>query len=202
MLDHYHTVAGTIEHRIKVERSEFLGIASSVDSDAAFSEALRGAEKRFFDATHVCWAYRIMNGTEVRAHGSDAGEPSGSAGKPILSAIEKAGLVQTTVLIVRYFGGVKLGTGGLSRAYRECARQVLDLAKKEERYLYKRIEVQTDFATRGTVYRLLSPPDVVLIEERFDEKSIFSIDVRLSILAALSSELTERRLHFVVVSGI
>jgi len=111
MLDHYHTVAGTIEHRIKVERSEFLGIASSVDSDAAFSEALRGAEKRFFDATHVCWAYRIMNGTEVRAHGSDAGEPSGSAGKPILSAIEKAGLVQTTVLIVRYFGGVKLGTG-------------------------------------------------------------------------------------------
>jgi uncharacterized YigZ family protein len=176
--DHYRTPAARIDHRRKVERSEFLGIAFHAESDDAFFAELAAIQKRHFDATHHCWAFRLFaNG---RARSSDAGEPSGTAGKPILGAIESADLFDAAVVVVRWFGGVKLGTGGLARAYRDAAAETLRRAPVEDRFVYERMRIEVPFHRLGDVYRLVAPPDVVLVAEEFGEKNVFQFDVRRS----------------------
>jgi uncharacterized YigZ family protein len=190
--DHYRTLAARAEHRIKVERSEFLGIAFPVFDEESFFGELRAIEKTHFDATHHCWAFRLF--AEERTRSSDAGEPSGTAGKPILSALGE--LFDVGVVVVRWFGGVKLGTGGLSRAYREAAAGVLLIAPLVERIVYARVRVVVPFDALGTVYRLTSEPDVTLVANRFGETNEFDFDVRVSMVERFKQTLTEKRLSF------
>lgn len=192
MSDHYRTVAARVEFRQKIERSEFLGIAFPVLSEPEFLRELAAIQKKHFDATHHCWAFRLRE----RARSSDAGEPSGTAGKPILNAIESADLFDVGVVVVRWYGGIKLGTGGLSRAYRDTALETLRLATPIDRYIYNRFEVTVPFDAFGTIYRMIDPPHVVLAEERFGETNIFAFDVRTSRAAEFTNALTERRLAF------
>ena len=194
MVDHYRTLAAPAETRIKIERSEFLGIAFPVDSEDAFFVELARAEKKYFDATHHCWAFRLF--ADARQRSADAGEPSGTAGKPILQAIESAELHDTGVIVVRWYGGIKLGTGGLARAYRDSAAEVLRDAKTLDRYLYERLKVIVPFDMLSVVYRLVSPPNVVLIAERFADENEFDFDVRASLAAEFRKTLVERRLRF------
>ena len=194
MIDHYRTIAAPSEARIKIERSEFLGIASPIASEEEFFAELARVEKKHFDATHHCWAFRLFH--DARQRSSDAGEPSGTAGKPILNAIESAELHDVGVIVVRWYGGVKLGTGGLARAYRDGAAEVLRNVTPLDRYLYERITVTVPFEQLSVVYRLVHPPDVVLIEERFADENEFLFDVRRSAAAAFRKTLTEKRLRF------
>jgi uncharacterized YigZ family protein len=198
MSDHYQTLAARTEFRHKIERSEFLGIAIPVAGEEEFFDELRRIEKQHFDATHHCWAFRLRAGEDVRARSSDAGEPSGTAGKPILVAIEAAGVSDVAVVVVRWFGGIKLGTGGLSRAYRETAAETLRLAQRLDRYVYTRFRVVVPFDAFGIVYRLASPPDVVLQKETFGERNDFEFLVRTSASERFAAALMERRLEFVI----
>ena len=190
--DHYRTPRERSEFRHKIERSEFLGIAIPVTTEEEFFAELERTQKRYFDATHHCWAFRLFS--ESRSRSSDAGEPSGTAGKPILAAVEGAALHDIGVIVVRWYGGIKLGTGGLSRAYRETAAETLRHAQTLDRYVYERIDVQVPFDALGAVYRLVAPPDVVLVEERYGETNTFAFDVRLSSREAFVKKLTELRL--------
>ena len=190
MSDHYRVVAARSEFRQKIERSEFLGIAFPVEEEPAFFEELNAIAKHFFDATHHCWAFRLRE----RARSADAGEPSGTAGKPILGAIEAADLYETAVVVVRWYGGVKLGTGGLSRAYRDTAVHALAAALLLDRYVYTRFVVTAPFEALGLIYRLVEPPRVVLVEESFGEPNEFTFDVRASIAEEFARTLTEKRL--------
>ena len=192
--DHYRAVASPAELRQKIERSEFLGIALPVTHEQDFFAALDDISKRHFDATHHCWAFRLFE--NARSRGSDAGEPSGTAGKPILSAIEGADLYDTAVIVVRWFGGIKLGTGGLSRAYRDTAAKTLERAPVVERYVYVRYSVTVPFDSLGVIYRVLDPPDVVLRSESFADVNVFEIDVRLSLRDSFEEKLREHRLVF------
>jgi len=192
-VDHYQTLKETVEFRQKIERSEFLAIAFPVSSDDAFFGGLQKVEKLHFDATHHCWAFRLFHGGDVRQRSSDAGEPSGSAGKPILAAIEGADLFDVGVVVVRWYGGVKLGTGGLSRAYRETAAEALHLAQRDDRYLYECVTVEVPFDQLGLIYRMISPPDIVLVDERYGETNEFLFDVRRSLLERFTADLAERR---------
>jgi uncharacterized YigZ family protein len=192
MSDHYRTLARPAEFRHKIERSEFLAHAFPVTSEEAFFDELTRAQKHWFDATHHCWAFRLF--ADGRSRSSDAGEPSGSAGKPILSALEGAGFHDAGVVVVRWYGGVKLGTGGLSRAYRETAALALRDAQPLDRYVYTRIVVNVTYDDLGTLYRLVNPPDVLLAEERFGEESLFLFDVRASKADEFEHLLTEKRL--------
>jgi len=191
-LDHYRTLAEPAELRHKIERSEFLGIAFPVTSEEAFFVELERVQKRWFDATHHCWAFRLF--IDSRSRSADAGEPSGTAGKPILAAIEGAALHDLGVIVVRWYGGIKLGTGGLSRAYRETAAETLRVAKLLDRYVYERVGVIVPFDALSHAYRLVHPPDVVLVEERYGERNEFFFDVRLSAVDAFRKRLTELRL--------
>ena len=192
MLDHYLALTERAEYRHKIERSDFLGIAFPVTSEEEFFGELQRIEKRYFDATHHCWAFRLRE----RARSSDAGEPSGTAGKPILSAIEGASLFETAMVVVRWFGGVKLGTGGLSRAYRETAAETLRHAKIADRYVYERFRVIVPFEMMSHAYRMVDPPNVILLEETFADQNEFVFDVRRSRADDFARTLTERRLSF------
>jgi len=192
MSDHYRTIADRVEHRLKIERSEFLGLAFPVTKEEQFFEELTRIQKRWFDATHHCWAFRLL--AEHRARSSDAGEPSGTAGKPILAAIEGADLHDVAVVVVRWFGGIKLGTGGLSRAYRDTAAETLRAATLVDRYLYERVNVIVPFDSLGNVYRLVRPPDVLLVGEEYGEENVFVFEVRESMIDAFRLRLRELRL--------
>jgi uncharacterized YigZ family protein len=191
--DHYRTIASPAELRQKVERSDFLGIAFPIVSDEDFFAELERIQKRHFDATHHCWAFRLFDG---RQRSSDAGEPSGTAGKPILSAIEGADLYDLGVVAVRWYGGVKLGTGGLGRAYRDTAAETLSSARQLDRYVYDRIRVTVPFHALNIVYRMVHPPDVVLVADRFGEVNEFDLDVRRSFVDGLTRTLVEKRLEY------
>ncbi|MEK6375755.1 MAG: YigZ family protein [Acidobacteriota bacterium] len=192
MRDHYRTPAAPAQHRQKIERSEFLGIAFHIESEDEFFAALKYYEKYYFDATHHCWAFRLF--ANDRARSSDAGEPSGTAGKPILGAIESADLFDIGLVVVRWFGGVKLGTGGLSRAYRDTAAETLRGATVADRYVYERIKISVPFHRLGDVYRLVAPPDVVLVAEEFGETNVFQFDVRRSRADEFTRLMAEKRL--------
>jgi uncharacterized YigZ family protein len=176
--DHYRTIESRAEFRQKIERSEFLGIALPASAEDDFFADLNAISKHHFDATHHCWAFRLFH--DSRARSSDAGEPSGTAGRPILAAIEGADLFDAAVVVVRWFGGVKLGTGGLSRAYRDTAAETLKQTKIVDRYVYDRFQVRVPFDRMSDAYRLVDPPAVLLAGERFAETNTFEFDVRRS----------------------
>lgn len=194
MSDHYRTLAKPAESRIKIERSEFLGIAFPLTSDDEFFAELQRIEKKYFDATHHCWAFRLF--AESRTRSSDAGEPSGTAGKPILNAIESADFFDVGVVVVRWYGGIKLGTGGLARAYRESAAETLHNAEVADRFVYQRIEVTVPFDALGNIYRLVAPPSIVLAGEEFGATNVFTFEVRKSMVREFEKRLTDLRLSF------
>jgi uncharacterized YigZ family protein len=190
--DHYRTISEAVEFRHKIERSEFLGIAFPVTTEEAFFEELARVQKKHFDATHHCWAFRLW--TDGRSRSADAGEPSGTAGRPILAAIEGAEVHDVGVIVVRWYGGIKLGTGGLSRAYRDTAAETLQIAPRLDRYIYERVSLIVPFDALGTVYRLIHPPDILLAEERYGEENEFIFEVRASQVDAFRRQLVEKRL--------
>jgi uncharacterized YigZ family protein len=190
--DHYRTLTVPVQFSHKIERSEFLGIAFPVTSEESFFAELERVQKLHFDATHHCWAFRLF--TDSRSRSSDAGEPSGTAGKPILAAIEGAALHDLGVIVVRWYGGVKLGTGGLSRAYRDTAAETLRLVAPVDRYIYERVRVIVPFDSISNVYRLVSAPDVVLVAQDYGDRNVFTFDVRASMVGAFTSRLVELRL--------
>ncbi len=195
--DTYETIDGDEQREtIKIQRSEFIGVAVPISGEESFAAALTRIQKEFHAATHHCWAWRWLYGDEVREQSADAGEPSGTAGRPILQAIESAGLIDVGVVVVRYYGGVKLGTGGLARAYRDAARMVLADATRRRRYLYTRITVELPYSLLSQVYRLVAPPDIVLVAEEFGEPNRFELDVRRSMAEAIEKELEEKRIEF------
>jgi uncharacterized YigZ family protein len=194
--DCYDTPATAHRCSIREQRSEFIAIAFPIRTEADFQQHLVELQREFHDAAHLCWGRRLIGDGEVLERSSDAGEPSGSAGRPILQAIHDADLFDAGVVVVRYFGGVKLGTGGLARAYRDAARAVLESTPRSRRFFYERIEVRPSYAGLDLVYRVISPPEVVLAEERFDETPRFILDVRRSKIEVLEAMLREQRIPF------
>jgi uncharacterized YigZ family protein len=194
--DHYRTPAAWGESEVRIDRSRFIGIAVPVIGEDDFFRELTAIQKKHHDATHHCWAFRLFADGSGRARSSDAGEPAGTAGRPILGAIEVADLWDAAVVVVRYYGGVKLGTGGLGRAYRDAATAALAGTALRDRYLYARFTVAVPHVSLSTAYRLVDPPAVVLAEERYGEINEFVFDVRLSRTEGFAEDLRARRLEF------
>ena len=125
----YITVKGENIYEKIIEKSRFITYSFSVNTPEQAKEYLEKIRKKHSDATHNCYGYKLKDGTSKF---SDDGEPSGTAGAPIFEAINTSNLVDVVVIVTRYFGGVKLGAGGLVRAYFNCAKEGLDFAEKQE----------------------------------------------------------------------
>ena len=181
---------------VREKASRFLGFAVRVASPNEAEALVDRLRREFHDATHVAFAFKVGAGHAAAVRASDAGEPSGTAGRPILAAIEGAGLTDAAVAVVRYFGGTKLGTGGLARAYRLAAERALAAAGAETVYETVRIEVRCPHAKPGTVRRLLEPPAVRLASERYEPELVLELVVRCSRAEAIERALADARLEF------
>ncbi len=127
----YETVNGTCEGEMSLKGSRFIGIAVPCPDEESIQRGLDEASARYRNATHYCWA-AVYGGSERRERSSDNGEPSGTAGKPILSVVKGTGLTDIMVIVVRYFGGTLLGTGGLVHAYTEASKIAVEGIKKKK----------------------------------------------------------------------
>lgn len=150
----------------EVRKSRFLARARPVDDVDAALAFVAGIGER--DATHHCWAYRI--GTLYRFN--DDGEPAGTAGKPILQAIDAQNVDGVVVVVTRWFGGIKLGAGGLARAYGGCAAECLRLASKRLRVALTIVRVRCDFASAAAVHAWLRDHAAIKRDERFLEDGV------------------------------
>jgi uncharacterized YigZ family protein len=180
---------------VREKGSRFFAFAARVASSAEAEAFVARLEREHYDATHVAFAWKIGGGPDAVRRASDAGEPAGTAGKPILSAIESAGLTDAAAAVVRHFGGTKLGTGGLARAYRSAAERALADAGAAVVYDVIRLSVRCPFERAGIVRRLLDPPHVRLVAERFEPEPVFELEVRASRAAELKAALAEARLE-------
>ena len=124
MEDTYKTIARTSEGLYKEKMSKFISFAVPVSTLDEVKENLEIYQKKYYDARHICWAY-MLGHQRVDFRSNDNGEPSGTAGKPILGQINSFGLTNILIVVIRYFGGIKLGTSGLIVAYREAAAEAI-----------------------------------------------------------------------------
>ena len=150
--DEYWTLAGPGDAQTRVLGSRFLGRALPVSDFDEVAARLEEERKLHHDATHWCWAARL--GAEINEKSSDAGEPRGTAGAPILSAIQQRNLSDCVVIVTRYFGGTKLGRGNLARAYGECASLALDAAPRALRKILAVCRVRCSFDDQSLVYHV------------------------------------------------
>jgi len=156
------TLAGPASHAIEVKHSRFLAQATPVESPADALAFLEGIART--PATHHCWAYRI--GAEYRS--SDDGEPAGTAGRPILAAIDGQGFDRVMVVVTRWYGGINLGAGGLVRAYGGAAAECLRTAPRLPLIAMRELDIHAPFEDTGAVHAALAAHGAQRLEDAFD----------------------------------
>lgn len=169
------------------KRSKFLAFSHHVETVEEVKEIVAQYRKKYFDARHVCWAYMLGDErTEFRAN--DDGEPSSTAGKPILGQINSRELTNILVVVIRYYGGVKLGTGGLIVAYREAASLALDDSETEERLIEERITYSFTYVMMNDVIRIVKDMQPRIVSQTFDN----TCEIVLAIRRSQAEELKKR----------
>ena len=178
MDDIYLTVASEGKDIYKEKMSKVIGFAIPVsDADEAKAEIKR-IQNEYHDARHVCWAYMI-GADRTQWQLNDNGEPSGTAGKPILGQINSAGVSDVVVVVVRYFGGIKLGTPGLTAAYREAARLAIAAAGTVERQLTRMLEITFHYPSTNEVMKVAKQPGITVLGQTFDCTCSMRLEVPL-----------------------
>lgn len=151
----FYVVADFGEDEYIVERSRFIGRALPVASEEEALAYVEKVKEEHYDARHVCYGFRIGRGAQTVDRCNDDGEPARTAGLPIWQILEGREITDTLVVVIRYFGGIKLGMGGLARAYREAARRALDAAGVGERFPSVEVSLSVPYAMHGKVEHLL-----------------------------------------------
>jgi len=188
--DEYTTLRAPARAALTVRGSRFLALAAPVHGKDECEELLREARKKHFDATHHCYAYRLgADGARYRTN--DDGEPAGTAGKPILAAIDGADLQGVIVVVTRYFGGTKLGAAGLARAYRQAATQALGAGERLTRYICDVLIASFPHASVGPVMRAVSAGGGRIASSRYGEEVHMEIEIRRSRAEGLRTALLE-----------
>lgn len=175
--DSYKTIARPAETTYRQLSSKFLVYAYPVESEAEIKEHLDALRKRWFDATHHCYAWRLgAKGEHFRAN--DDGEPSSTAGKPILGQLLSQEVTNCLVVVVRYFGGTKLGVPGLIAAYKESTAQVLAECEIVERTVDVVVEVSFSYIAMNDVMRIVKDMQPRVVDQVFDNLCTMTLSIR------------------------
>lgn len=178
MSDLYRTISAPAQAVFTEKRSKFLAFAFPVESLDEIREHVAALGKKYFDARHVCYAYMLgTDRTMFRAN--DNGEPSGTAGKPILGQINSSELTNILIIVVRYFGGIKLGTSGLIAAYRQAARDAIDAAEIIELHETAIVRFTYPYIAMNDVMKLTRLDGVEIVSSIFDNACRMELRVEL-----------------------
>ncbi|MFQ6041190.1 MAG: IMPACT family protein [Candidatus Poribacteria bacterium] len=190
--DEYQTISGISETNLIVKKSRFIGLSASVSSIREINDFLDYARTEYPKASHYCYAYSIGLDDKKREYSADAGEPTNSAGPPILTAISSSGLNNLICVVIRYFGGIKLGIGGLIRAYGKCARECLKSASIETRIFYQTFCIRTPYQHLGSVLNLLNKLRARIVDVASDEEEAkVMLQIRQSMIDKLREGLKQ-----------
>lgn len=189
--DVIRTVAEPASVSILILGSKFLAHLAPSASESNAAEVLHQRSRRYPDASHHCWAHRVGRPHELIERSSDAGEPSGTAGRPILDALVGAHLENIACVVSRYFGGTKLGTGGLVRAYADAAGEVIAKAHIITRTIVSEVAIDFDHERTGILYRALDEFGITFRPECYDERAHGSILVPRSQVGPLRARIDE-----------
>ncbi len=177
--DTYRSISAPSTGLYKDNGSRFLAFAYPVETEEEVKSHVDALRKEYHDARHHCFAYRLgLDGARWRA--SDDGEPSGSAGRPILGQIDSAGLSDILVVVVRYFGGIKLGIPGLIRAYKTSTQDALAAAEVVEKTAARRFRIVFDYLSMDSVMKVLKDMDIPQSGQSFGNECSMDVRVRLS----------------------
>ncbi len=177
--DTYKTITGVVDSCYTEKRSRFIAYAVPVRTVEEVKEQVDKFKKQYYDARHVCWAY-MLGPDRSTFRANDDGEPSGTAGKPILGQINSLELTDILVVVIRYFGGIKLGTGGLIVAYRAAAAEALSLAEIEERTVDEEITVQFEYPFMNGIMRIIKEDNPEVLSQSFDMNCEMTLRIRKS----------------------
>lgn len=172
------------------KKSRFIAEIYHVESEEEIGEILEATRKKYWDASHSCYAY-ILGKRQELMRCSDAGEPSGTAGRPMLDVIQGMGLCNVLAVVTRYFGGTLLGTGGLVRAYSEAVREGLRGSVLVEKEPARRLRIGTDYTGVGKILYLLGQERLDVLESEYTDKVSLTAAVPLAKLEHLKKQLTE-----------
>ena len=177
MSDIFYTIESTSEAIYREKMSRFLAFAVPVKSADEARQVIKDYQNKFHDARHVCWAYMI-GPQRLEFQLNDNGEPSGTAGKPILGQINSFNLTDIVIIVVRYFGGIKLGTSGLIVAYREAAKMAIEEASIVECHDMAQISFTFPYMSMNDVMKIGKSGDVRIVEQQFDNSCSMTIELR------------------------
>jgi uncharacterized YigZ family protein len=186
--DTYKTLAAPAEGTYTEKRSKFLAFAMPVRTVDEVKQLVDAYQKKYYDARHLCYAY--MLGAERKDfRANDNGEPSGTAGKPILGQINSNELTNVLIMVVRYFGGIKLGTGGLIVAYRAAAAEALANAEFVERTVDEEVSFSFEYPFMNDVMRIVKEEEPEVIAQNFDMDCVMTLRIRRSGMPKLRARL-------------
>lgn len=175
--DTYKTIAGPSEGVYREKGSKFIALAFPVETEAMVKEHLAEIQKQYFDARHHCYSY-ILGPNKDAYRLNDNGEPSGTAGRPIHGQLMSKDLTNTLVVVVRYFGGIKLGVSGLINAYKTAAKEALDAATIIEKTVDEQFDISFDYSVMNGVMQLLKDPYVNILCQDYNENYIIKFRIR------------------------
>ena len=190
MTDEYKTISGTSEGYYTEKRSKFLAFAHHVETTDEVKDIVAGYRKKYYDARHVCYAYMLgAERKEFRAN--DDGEPSSTAGKPILGQINSNELTNILIVVVRYYGGVTLGTSGLIVAYREAASDALAHSTIETRQVEEIVKYSFAYPQMNDVMRIVKDMNPRIVSQTFENTCEIVLSIRKSEAEQLRSKLAK-----------
>ncbi len=185
--DSFFTIASAVEISMRERSSKFLCYAYPVQCEEEISAHLDALRRQYYDATHHCYAWRLGSAGEL-SRSNDDGEPSGTAGKPILGQMLSIEVTNCLIVVIRYFGGTKLGVSGLIAAYREAAAEALNEAKIIELTVDRSVNIQFSYITMNDIMKVVKLMQPNIINQCFDNLCTMQLSIRES----LADELTER----------
>lgn len=186
--DTYKTIIGVAEGIYTEKRSKFIAIAIPVHTVEEIKQHLDIYQKKYYDARHVCYAYMLGHERkDFRAN--DNGEPSGTAGKPILGQINSNGLTDILIVAVRYFGGIKLGTSGLIVAYKAAAAEAIANATIIEKTVDDEIAIAFEYPFMNDVMRIVKEEEPEILEQSYDMDCLMKLRIRRSMMGKLRARL-------------
>ena len=186
--DTFKTISKPSEGTYTEKRSKFLAFALPVRTVDEVKDIVKDYRKKYYDARHVCYAYMLgPERTDFRAN--DNGEPSGTAGKPILGQINSYGLTDILIIVVRYFGGIKLGTSGLIQAYKQAAIEALAVADIIEKTVDADISFAFEYPFMNDVMRIMKEEEPQIIAQGYDSDCTMTLRQRLSAMERLKARL-------------
>ena len=187
-MDSFLTIAAPSEGIYTEKRSKFLAFAFPVSTTEQVKELVDAHAKKYYDARHVCYAY-MLGHERLVFRANDNGEPSGTAGKPILGQINSNELTDILIIVVRYFGGVKLGTSGLIQAYKAAAAEAIAAATIVERTVNEQVTVSFEYPLMNQVMRVVKEEEPVLVSQAFDNDCLMTLSIRASLMPRLRQRL-------------